>query len=261
MTGDGEQPTVADGVGAPAGDAPAGDDALVGLLALQDVDTAIDQLRHRRATAPERAQLAAAEAAATDLQARRQVLQARRQELGDAQSALEAQIEAGRSRRQQIDARMRSGQVTAARELTAMAEEMDHLAAHVAGLEDRELEVMEALDPVDAELAEVDGDLAARGADADRLRRAVAASEHAIDAELAEAERQRAVRAAAVAPALLGQYERIRTRSGGVGAARLVGSTCTGCHLEVPSMEVDRLRHAPPGTVMTCEQCGRILVP
>lgn len=257
MTGTAGEPAAA-GAGPPAGGAGG---PLADLLALQDVDTAIDQLRHRRATAPERARLAEAEAAAAGLQARRHGLQSRRQELGDAQAALEVQIEAGRSRRRQIDDRMRSGQVTAARDLTAMAEEMDHLAAHVSGLEDRELEVMEALEPIDAELAEVDADLAARAGEIAEHRRAVAAMEEEVDTQLAGAERQRADRAAALEPALLAQYERIRARAGGVGAARLVGSTCTGCHLEVPSMEVDRLRKAPPGTVMTCEQCGRILVP
>lgn len=234
---------------------------LTRLLRVQAADTALDQLRHRRATAPERDRLVAAEQAVRALHARRGELVPRRDELAAAQVELERQIDAGRARRQQIDQRMRSGQVTAARDLTAMAEEMDHLAAHVSGLEDREIDIMEQLEPIDEELASIDADAVAQQAEAEAQRRAVADMEQSVDADIAKAERQRADEAASVTPGLLTQYERIRARAGGVGAARLVGTTCSGCHLEVPSMEVDRLRKAPPDAVMTCEQCGRILVP
>ena len=47
----------------------------------------------------------------------------------------------------------------------------------------------------------------------------------------------------------------------GTGAARLIKNRCDGCHLELSSVEVERIRALPPGEVATCEQCGRILVP
>ena len=70
----------------------------------------------------------------------------------------------------------------------------------------------------------------------------------------------RVTAAATVAPDLLARYERLRTQLGGTGAARLVGGSCSGCHLSLPAMEVDRIRKAPPDEVITCDQCGRILV-
>ena len=36
---------------------------------------------------------------------------------------------------------------------------------------------------------------------------------------------------------------------GGVGAARLVGDRCDGCHLTLPSVEVERIHHLPGGHV------------
>ena len=72
-----------------------------------------------------------------------------------------------------------------------------------------------------------------------------------IDADLA-AEGEARVAAAATVPAdLLARYERLRTRIGGTGAARLVGGSCSGCHLALPAMEVDRIRKAPPDEVIT----------
>ena len=47
---------------------------------------------------------------------------------------------------------------------------------------------------------------------------------------------------------------------GGVGAARLVGPSCTGCHLTLPAQELDRIRREPPDALVFCDQCGRILV-
>ncbi|MDQ1445435.1 MAG: C4-type zinc ribbon domain, partial [Acidimicrobiaceae bacterium] len=44
------------------------------------------------------------------------------------------------------------------------------------------------------------------------------------------------------------------------GAAKLVGSNCSGCHLSLPATELDRIRHGSPDQVVFCDQCGRILV-
>ena len=50
-------------------------------------------------------------------------------------------------------------------------------------------------------------------------------------------------------------------RAQGVGVARLVGGTCQGCHLSIPSTEVERIRKSPEGSVQFCDNCGCILVP
>jgi hypothetical protein len=82
-----------------------------------------------------------------------------------------------------------------------------------------------------------------------------------IDAAIASAAGTRAAEASQLPTALSDRYETLRTRLKGTGAARLIGSHCDGCHLELPSMEVERIRALPPGEVATCEQCGRILIP
>ncbi len=246
----------------PASEAATGAAAGAGarLLAVQAHDTAIDQLRHRLATLPARAELGGAEAELVSLRASAAALQERRRELAGSQAELERQVEAAGERRRQLQDRMRSGQVSAARDLTAMDEEVRHLGQHVSALEDRELELMEALEPVDAELADLEGRIAAVEATAARARQEVAEAEAETAAAIGDAQERRQQAAGAVPAPLLEQYERIRARLGGVGAAPLVGDACGGCHLTLPSMEVDRIRKAPPDTVVTCDQCGRILV-
>jgi predicted nucleic acid-binding Zn-ribbon protein len=230
------------------------------LLEVQDDDTAIDQLRHRRATLAARAELADTEKRLAELGSRAATLGAERDVLGARQADLEGQIESSRSRRGEIEKRMFGGQVSAARDLQAMDDEVKHLARHVTELEDREIEVMEALEPLDEELASLAGERTASEESATRLRGVVAGEEAATDEEIAALEARREQAAAGVPAELLAKYESLRAKLGGTGAARLVGGSCSGCHLVLSSMEVDRIRKAPPDMLITCEQCGRILV-
>jgi predicted nucleic acid-binding Zn-ribbon protein len=234
---------------------------LARLLDVQDHDTVIEQLRHRRATLPERAELTAVDRQLGALEVRTKEVRLQRDEFGERQAALEQQIEASRTRRASLEKRLFSGQVVASRELQAMNEEVTHLARHISELEDREIEVMEVLEPLDRELQAGDVTRAGLDADAQRLRAAIASGEAAIDAELGQETAARTAAAASVRDDLLARYEQLRSKLGGTGAARLVGGSCGGCHLALSSMELDRVRKAPPDAVITCEQCGRILVP
>ena len=230
------------------------------LLEVQDHDTAVDQLRHRRSSLPEQSQLVDVEARLAALEARAAELQTGRDELGVRQGALEEQIEASRTRQTELERRMYGGQVSAARDLQAMDDEVKHLKRHVSELEDREIEIMEELEPIDGELESADRDRAALRDDRDRLRRTIADTVEKIDADVAAQSDARVTAAAAVPADLLARYEKLRSILSGTGAARLVGGSCGGCHLSLPAMEVDRIRKAPPDEVITCDQCGRILV-
>jgi predicted nucleic acid-binding Zn-ribbon protein len=141
-----------------------------------------------------------------------------------------------------------------------MNEEVKHLARHINELEDREIEIMEALEPLDSDLSAGDVTRATLDSTADRLRTAIGTNELALDAELAQETRARAAAASGVRDDLLARYEQLRAKLGGTGAARLVGGSCSGCHLALSAMELDRIRKAPPDLVVTCDQCGRILV-
>ncbi|MGH9017047.1 MAG: zinc ribbon domain-containing protein [Acidimicrobiales bacterium] len=230
------------------------------LLSVQDHDTVIDQRRHRRATLPEQAELAVVERRLAAVSARAAEVQSGRDELGVRQGALEDLIEAARKRREELEKRMYGGQVSAARDLQAMDDEVRHLKQHISELEDREIEIMEQLEPVDTELAAAGAEGRTLEGERERLRQAVTSAVTAIDADIRVRSEDRAAAAATVPPDLLARYEKLRTTLSGTGAARLVGGSCSGCHLALPAMEVDRIRKAPPDEVILCDQCGRILV-
>jgi predicted nucleic acid-binding Zn-ribbon protein len=119
---------------------------------------------------------------------------------------------------------------------------------------------MEAAEPIDAELegfaqrrAEYDGSAAS-------MRQSIVDKQAAIDADLIDTEEKRGATAHALDATLVEEYERIRAQPGKVGVAKLVGSTCRGCHLELPAMEVDRLKKLPADQLIHCDECGCILV-
>lgn len=231
------------------------------LLAVQDLDTQLDQLHHRRGNLPEHAALTELQATLRTLGGERAGVAATRDELAARQAALEADTETVERRIAEIEQRLYSGTVTASRDLQSMSEEVDHLKARRSALEDETLEVLEAREPVDAELARFDDRAGQLLAERSRLEAVIAERQAEIDVELATAADRRTEVAAGVDATLLARYEQLRSKLGGTGAARLVAGSCTGCHLSLPATELDRIKRLPPDELATCEQCGRILVP
>jgi uncharacterized protein len=235
-------------------------DDLHALLAVQELDTQSDQLRHRRSHLPERARLDAVTTELAAVEAGGAAATAERDELVRRQAEFEAELADNERRMTELDRRMRSGLVSAPRDLQAMAAQIDSMKRRRSDLEDAELEVMEALDPLEAQVSALQDRWAVLDDEAAALRAEVGQAEAVIDRELAGVLDARRAAAAPLPPTLMATYERLRQRLGGVGAAALVGSSCGGCHLAIPAGELDRIRRLPPDAVATCEQCGRILV-
>lgn len=230
------------------------------LLDLQDLDTHIALEEHRRASLPQRAELAQVERALMQLRSDHKGLCASRDEIAARQDLAERELKATEDRVAQVNARLYGGSVTASRELQAMAADVDGLKKRISDLEDRALALMDERDPLDARLAQLDDQERALGERRSVLLAELGAVEAGIDAALSSLRGQRPGRLATVPADLSATYERLRARLGGVAVARLVGGRCDGCHLALPAVELDRIRHHDAGTLEYCEQCGRILV-
>lgn len=234
---------------------------LESLLMLQEHDGALDRLLHRRETLPERDTVASGEASLGVLAAEIGVLTGERDEIADEEKRLDDEASTLREKAAEVEAKMYSGSVSSPRELQAMQADIEQLRRLQRNLENRELELMEARELLDATLVELDTQRTALWDEVERARSALEAAEAAIDQEMADERKAREAIAGELEPALVGDYERRRARARGVGVARLVGMTCQGCHLSIPSTEVDSIRRAPEGSISYCDNCGCILVP
>lgn len=230
------------------------------LLQVQEHDTALDQLRQRKRSLPARVELAEVEAQLTTVTAEGDALRIQVGDLTARQRALEDQIAAAAKRRHDIEQRMLTGGITASRDLQAMDEEAHHLADRQAQFEEEELELVEEEDPLDVALDENEKTAAALDAEASRLQAIIIEEVAHIEEAIISEEAQRAAQAVRLPTDLAERYEKLRSHLGGVGAARLVGDRCDGCHLTLPSKEVERIHRLPSEEFATCDQCGRILV-
>jgi uncharacterized protein len=230
------------------------------LLRLQEHDTALSQLRHRHSTLPERAALTALAAETKTFDASTAEVQERRDRLAREQKRIEDEVATVESKAEDVDKTLYSGSVTSPRELQAFQDDLQALRRRQAQLEDQVIDLMEQVEPLDAELAQRAEKRQSLIEQAGALSTALTDSEKAIDREIATAEAERDDIAAGLAPEVIARYERLRADLGGIAVARLVGTNCGGCHLTLSAVELDRIRKEPPDAIVQCEECDRILV-
>jgi hypothetical protein len=226
------------------------------LLEVAELDTRIRQADAARRNPPQAARVQA-------LMARRQELaQELTRQLG-ARDDLRADLARIESDVAMVDARRardaeRLSSTSNMKEAQGLEHELGSLARRKRDLEDAELEVMERLEEADASVAAQETLIADTNAEGSLLsaeaKRVVAEATAAFEA----ATRDRAAVAGSVAADLLAYYDRVAARSS--GAALLRRGTCEGCRMVLAGTDLQAVRLAAPDAVVTCPECGCILV-
>lgn len=227
---------------------------------MQAVDTALDQLLHRRQHLPEQDEFRSLAVQHGEIADKLVAAETQVSDLDLAVAKAESDLTPVRERRERDRQRIDDGTVTDPKALATMIEEVEHLTRRIGDLEDAQLEVMEQHEEATAErdeLASRKAELASQARTAQRARDAVLAE---IDAEVAEQRKLREQRAAGLPETLLQAYEKSRTSHGGLGAVALVRRRCAGCQLEANQADLRAYASAPDDEVLRCEECGRILV-
>jgi predicted nucleic acid-binding Zn-ribbon protein len=230
------------------------------LLDLQAHDSAIDRLGHRRRTLPEIAQIEELEGRLARLADDIVLIETEDGDLGREQAKVDGDVEQVRARMTRDQQRLDAGQVGSPRELENLQHEIESLKRRQSELEDVELEVMERREAVQTRRDELkrEREQVALDLDAAVSRRDETWGE--IDTELATVTAERAELASTMPDELLALYEKVRSSSAGVGAAALHRGQCQGCHLQLNTTDLNRIREADPDEVLRCEECRRILV-
>jgi predicted nucleic acid-binding Zn-ribbon protein len=229
------------------------------LLAVQEHDTAIDQLVHRRDHLPSRAELDGVMAEVAALEASAAEIQEARHVLGREQQRLEDEISTLNERANHHDKTLYSGTIGNPRELQSLQDEIASLKRRISQLEDQELEVMEQIEPLDRQLAGLASSRVSLDERGGTLRAQIAEEEVAIGADLDRTRAERDGLVGGIDTDLLREYDELRKRAGGIAIARLVSGHCGGCHLSLSAVEIDRIKKLPPEAPAHCEECGRLL--
>ncbi|MGB5937642.1 MAG: C4-type zinc ribbon domain-containing protein [Ornithinimicrobium sp.] len=227
-------------------------------MELQAIDSKVAQCDHRRASLPQRAELAALtprlEAAESAVVLSKTAHDDVLRELRKA----EADVLVVRDRMERDQRRLDTG-VGSAKDLQGLQHEMISLARRQSVLEDEELEIMERAETAEHEATAASAELARLTAEAASLAAQIEEFEAEIDADRRATISPRPGIVAQVGEDLVALYDKIRVRSG-IGAAALVARACGGCQLELNAVEVSRFRSADEDEVLRCEECTRILV-
>ncbi len=229
------------------------------LLDLQAIDTALQQLAHRRDKLP---QIGAIAGLVRDISAMDDVRIRAQVGVDDIDrdiARLEADIDQVRRRAEKDRGRLEAG-TGPARELEALQHELVSLGRRQSELEDAELELMETREAAQAKL----DDTITRIAAARNQQATLEAERDQVMAEIAKDEEwksgARKPLAADLPADLVALYDKVRESSGGLGAALLRNGRCGGCRLELAGGERARVRAAAPDDVVRCEECRRIMV-
>lgn len=230
------------------------------ILQVQAMDLSITQLRHRREHHPIRARIAEIEAQTAADDAAASDVAERKHELERRQKRLEDEVATITAKRQDIDGKLYGGKVTASKELLALQDEAASLLNRQTQMEDDDLVIMEEVEEVSNELARIQEARAALDQERQSQDAELAAAVTEIEREIATLGAQRSQTAGPANPELLKRYEELRDQYDGVPVARLVDSRCDGCHIQLSAVAVDQIGKMADDAVVTCEECGRLLV-
>ena len=231
---------------------------LGGLLALSDTDAEIRRLQKRLDALPEQQQLDAAQQEQTALEQARADRTLDQDQAQAEASREDREVEQLRARLEAEQQRMYGGEITNAKELASMKAEIESVQRRIAEHEDAELEAMQRAEEVDAEIADLDRQVAALG---DRLAELVVLRDEAaraLMAEIAELEVQAERQREPLPAELLARYDDARARFGGGAVGQLDGDRCTSCGISLSYADVNALVEGPPLT--TCPSCQRLMV-
>lgn len=145
-----------------------------------------------------------------------------------------------------------------AKEAQGLEHEIASLTKRKNDLEDLELEIMERLETAEAEVLAQEALIAAVNDEGARLSAAGKSAVADATARFESATRDREAVAAQIPADLLGLYEKLAAR--GVGAGLLRRRTCEGCNMVLSGTDLQTLRQAAADDVVTCPECGGILV-
>lgn len=230
------------------------------LLDLQEADTHLDQIAHRRANLSEVVRLREIELALVQL---RTLIVAAETEASDRERDVrkaENDVEQVRMRAAKDQQMLDSGSISNPKQLEDLTHEVASLQRRQSALEDDELLLMEQMEDARNALATHQGERARLDVELVAAREALAAVEGELADEEQRAKQRRAQVAGEIPADLLRTYEKIRTESGGVGAAMLQHGRCGGCRLQINPNELARIKAAPSNEVLRCEECRRIMV-
>lgn len=226
--------------------------AILNLYRLQQIDSQIDQARHRLQTITQTLEQDTVVKTARD---RHAAAEAAKREAERSLRQIESDANAQKIKIEQAEASLYSGRVQNPKELQDLQNDVASLKRHLVTLEDRQLEAMLALETAQHEhlaaqstLQNIEAQVLSQNATLSGERNTLLQQLSRLDVE------RQAVHATLPAPDLE-QYEKLRRQRHGVAVTTVSEGACDSCGAPLPPGLHQRAK-----TLLThCPGCGRIL--
>ena len=171
----------------------------------------------------------------------------------------EVDVETVTDRIKKDEARLSSGNATP-KELEQLQHEVGTLKKRQETLEEIELEIMVRSEAITARTNTLTTDLASLETLKAEINQRLTTASGEINTVITNKQSDREKVVVKIEKPLIDLYEKIRTASGGVAAAALVGNKCNGCNLAINAVEMERIKSLAKDELLRCEECRRILV-
>jgi uncharacterized protein len=228
------------------------------IIELQELDSAIDRLDHRREQLEAGEELSALRKEMEEADARLGEIRLASDAVASDSRRLELEIESMNAKLDAEQKRMYDGSIANPKQLQALQHEIASLKERRARAEDDLLEQMVRREDLDARAAEAENDATAARARVEEVGGDAVKELDQIGADLAARRSEREALVPAFDEELLELYDELRESKHGIGAAAIVDGVCQACHEKLSAVELDRLKRADG--VKRCEYCRRIVV-
>ena len=230
------------------------------LLQVQEKDSQILAANHEIKELPERKEIEATQRKMLELD---QALKAKESEVHEnnrIQKRLEDEVATVEERIENQKRKLYGGEVIAIKELQALEMDIDSLKERQIAIEDQIIEVMELNEPIQNEIQNLSTQQEENKENEANLFKVLQEAIKKIELRINQIKVEIVHLTNDLPNELISEYESLRSRTGHVGIARLVNRTCNGCNLELPAVEVDRIKKLSEDSIINCEECGCILV-
>ena len=228
--------------------------ALHDLYAVQLTDIAISQAQHRLAHLPESASYQLAKTSSQNAIAELATLDKESSDAGNEIAGLEKQAHEIDSTLARLHKQMKT--IIAPREAEALQHEITTCQDNRSALDDRELELLEVVERCDKESVALGSRVVSTREALVAAEQSLRAARAAVHAEIAHLTEQRSAQSLVVPPSLLSTYDAKRKHRPDGAVSKLNGPTCSGCHLDLPTSEINRLHKLPADELPECPHCG-----
>ena len=159
--------------------------------------------------------------------------------------------------RKTAEKRMKMAQIKNIKEMQAIQREIDQIKQSNTQLEEELISVLEELEAEGKTLNEKELELKAMEEEWQGKRQAVETQLVELDQAVTEASKTRGETASRLNGDLIGRYEMIFARRGGVAVVMASGGICQGCHMNIPPQLWNEIIRSDK--LILCPSCTRIL--